>query len=71
MLWLALGLTLANVTRSNVRAGVGAEVPCVAAVLGGILGQELIRAAAADDTPIQGVLVYDAFACTAIQIARN
>jgi ubiquitin-like 1-activating enzyme E1 A len=51
-----------------VTRGVGVEVPCVAAVLGGILGQELIRAAAADDTPIQGFLLYDAFAGSAIQL---
>jgi ubiquitin-like 1-activating enzyme E1 A len=51
-----------------VTRGVGVEVPCVAAVLGGILGQELIRAAAADDVPIQGFLLYDAYAGTAIQL---
>ncbi len=52
----------------SVARGVGIDVPCVAAVLGGILGQELVRAAAADDTPIQGFLLYDAFAGTANQL---
>lgn len=52
----------------SVARGVGIEVPCVAAVLGGILGQELVRAAAADDTPLQGFLLYDAFAGTANQL---
>lgn len=53
---------------ADVARGVAAEVPCVAAVLGGILGQELVRAAAADDTPLRGFLLYDAFAGSAIQL---
>lgn len=53
---------------ADVARGIAAEVPCVAAVLGGILGQELVRAAAADDTPLRGFLLYDMFAGTAIQM---
>ena len=40
--------------------GLGVDLSAVCTVVGGILGQEIVRTAAADDTPINGFLFYDA-----------